>query len=83
MNDSTQQPERELREVPEEATYTMTEAEYAEALQGARKLAWDEGWDAAAGWPQVEENPYAERKMTPAEIEEWRKTCPYPEALGQ
>jgi len=20
--------------------------------------AWDEGWDAAAGWPQVDINPY-------------------------
>jgi hypothetical protein len=20
--------------------------------------AWDEGWDAAAGWPQIDDNPY-------------------------
>jgi hypothetical protein len=59
---------------------------------------WDEGanvaWAASGegyngeypdpGEPfDAEPNPYRERKMTPEEIEEWRKTCPYPEALGQ
>ena len=32
------------------------------------------------GWN--EEPPADRRQLTPAEIEEWRRTCPHPEALG-
>lgn len=75
----------------------MTESEFAEAIRAAKEAGWDEGanvaWEASGegfngefpdpGEPfDAEPNPYRERKMTPAEIEEWRRTCPYPEALG-
>lgn len=52
--------------------------EIATPIIGAQ--AWEEGKDAGlnGGW----DNPYEDRLMTPAEVEEWRKTCPHPEALG-
>lgn len=64
---------------------TMTESEFQEELRKAREEAWEEGTIVGVmhfGQMQAPLNPYAERKMTPAEIEEWRKTCPYPEDLG-
>lgn len=35
---------------------SITEAQFFAALVEA----WDEGWHAAAGWPQIEKNPYRE-----------------------
>lgn len=66
--------------------WTMTDAEFKESLRAAREEAWEEGLIAGVshfGQMSAPPNPYADRKMTPAEVEEWRKTCPYPEALGK
>lgn len=69
MTNNTQQPDQPRsywRSTPEarqqqqatEGIWTMTESEFAESLRSAKEQAWEEGWQAGAGWPQIEDNPY-------------------------
>ena len=41
---------------------TILEAAGPHLTQAAKAEAWGEGWDAGAGWPQIEDNPYRTAK---------------------
>ena len=50
------------REMAGQDEVHLTSGDLSEMLRKAKEQAWDEGWDAGAGWPQEDQNPYRSSK---------------------
>ena len=46
----------DCRDAPK--TESMVQAEFDRAIAKIKADAWQEGWDAGAGWPQDDTNPH-------------------------